>query len=160
MKKRATAEIAEGDTLENIKKVAIVAMFSDDVLMDQLVLKGGNAMDLIHQVNSRASIDLDFSMTDDLDFDTVYPKVQRALHKTFEIDGYLAFDIKMSARPRHSADDDLAQFWGGYLIEFKLISLERADAIGQDIDTMRQQAIRLGKGTKFTIDLSRYEYTD
>lgn len=34
-------------SLEQIKKLAVTAMFSDDELMDQLVLKGGNAMALI-----------------------------------------------------------------------------------------------------------------
>jgi hypothetical protein len=36
-------------------------MFADDELMDFFVLKGRNAMDLAHQMNSRASIELDFS---------------------------------------------------------------------------------------------------
>jgi predicted nucleotidyltransferase component of viral defense system len=30
--------------------------------MDQLVLKGGNALDLIYGISTRASMDLDFSV--------------------------------------------------------------------------------------------------
>ena len=52
-------------TLDQIKKLAVMAMFSDDDLMDQLVLKGGNAMALIHKLTSRESVDLDFSMRHD-----------------------------------------------------------------------------------------------
>lgn len=64
-KKGVAAEVAVADELETIKKAGIVAMFADDDLMDQLVLKGGNAMDVVLGVNSRASVDLDFSMRDD-----------------------------------------------------------------------------------------------
>jgi predicted nucleotidyltransferase component of viral defense system len=53
------------DTLESIKKLTVTAMFSDDELFDHLVLKGGNAMDLVHRLSNRASIDLDFSMKHD-----------------------------------------------------------------------------------------------
>lgn len=74
---RAAAEVPQGDELERIKKTAIVAMFADDELMDLLVLKGGNAMGLVHQVNARASIDLDFSTGDDLDLEQVLPKARR-----------------------------------------------------------------------------------
>ncbi|HET6251016.1 MAG TPA: hypothetical protein VFE47_25225 [Tepidisphaeraceae bacterium] len=36
-----------------IKKLVIIAMFSDDDLMDRLVLKGGNAIDLLYRVSAR-----------------------------------------------------------------------------------------------------------
>ena len=42
-------------------------MFSDDDLMNLLVLKGDNALDVIHRIASRASIDLDFSVENDFD---------------------------------------------------------------------------------------------
>ena len=48
--------------LERIKKLSIIAMFSDDYLMDILVLKGGNAIDIIYGIASRASLDLDLSL--------------------------------------------------------------------------------------------------
>lgn len=44
--------------------------------MDLLVLKGGNAMDLVHQVNARASIDLDFSTARDLNLEQTLDRVQ------------------------------------------------------------------------------------
>lgn len=148
----------QGEELELIKKTAVVAMFADDELMDLLVLKGGNAMDLVHQVNSRASIDLDFSTGDDLDFEQTLPKVQEGLEKTFMTEGYKAFDIKMTDRPG-KMPDDLAAFWGGYLVEFKLIKAARADELKHDVEQMRREAIMLGEGPKFTMDISRHEYT-
>jgi hypothetical protein len=156
-KNRSTAAVAKGDELETIKKAAIVAMFADDELMELLVLKGGNAVDLVHQVNSRASVDLDFSTPDDLDHQLIRPKIERALQSTFDLQGYHAFDIKMTPRPGQMPDA-LAAFWGGYLVEFKLLSKERAEAVGRSLETMRREAIRLGEGTKFTIDISRHEY--
>lgn len=157
-KNRTAAETPEGEELDLIKKTAVVAMFADDELMDLLVLKGGNAMDLVHQANARASIDLDFSTADDLDFEQTLPKVQAALVGTFETQGYKAFDIKMTSRPG-KMPDELAAFWGGYLVEFKLIKVARADALGHDLERMRREAIRLGEGPKFTMDISRHEYT-
>ncbi len=35
---------------EKIKKLVIVPMFSDHALMERFVLKGGNALDIIHHV--------------------------------------------------------------------------------------------------------------
>lgn len=158
-KKRVVAEVAGGPKLESLKKAGIVAMFADDELMDLLVLKGGNAMDVVLQVNSRASVDLDFSMRDDLDYGVVGPKLERALQSTYSLHGYVAFDVKISSRPS-KMPDELAPFWGGYLIEFKLISKQRADDAGRDLETMRREAVWLGEGTKFTIDISRHEYVE
>lgn len=153
----APAEKLSADSLDQIKKTAIVAMFADDELMDLLVLKGGNAMDIVHQVNARASIDLDFSIGDDLDLDSVLPKVEHALVKTFALEGYRAFDIKIHIRPGQMPDE-LAAFWGGYLVEFKLISVARAAAVGDNLEQLRREAIQLGEGTRFTMDISRHEF--
>ena len=46
--------------LEHIKRLTIIAMFSDGDLMERLVLKGGNLLDIVHRVSTRASIDADF----------------------------------------------------------------------------------------------------
>lgn len=156
-KDRAPAGLATAGELDLIKRTAIVAMFSDDELLDLLVLKGGNAMDIIHQTNSRASVDLDFSMEEDLELDVVQPKIAHALQARFEEHKYHAFDVKMISRPVINSED-LATFWGGYLVEFKLISMKRADEVKYDLGTMRREALRLGEGTKFTIDISRHEY--
>lgn len=158
-RKGVAAEVAHGVQLDAIKKAGIMAMFANDELMDLLVLKGGNAMDVVLQVNSRASVDLDFSMGDDLDCAQVRPKVERALQSTFDLHGYVAFDIRMNPRPG-KMPDELAAFWGGYLVEFKLISKQRAGEVEHDLETMRREAIRLGEGSKFTIDISRHEYVE
>ena len=153
------AETATPDLLETIKKTTIISLFSDDDLLDLLVLKGGNAMDIVHKVSSRASVDIDLSVDKNFDYDTVWPKVEKAIHDGFAAKGYLAFDIKMTIKPG-KMPDELASFWGGYLVEFKLISLARATEVDRQLDTMRREAIQLGEGSRFTIDISRHEYTD
>jgi len=57
------------DNFERIKKLVIIAMFSDDDLMDILVLKGGNAIDTIHNIALRSSIDVDFSIENEFSKD-------------------------------------------------------------------------------------------
>ena len=49
--------------VEKIKKLATIAMFSDDDLMEMLVLKGANALEIVHGLAVRTSIDLDFSVS-------------------------------------------------------------------------------------------------
>lgn len=157
--KGAAAEVLNETDLDVIKRAAVVAMFADDDLLDILVLKGGNAMDLVHRVSSRASVDLDFSMKADLDHEAALPKMERALQRTFSNHGYHAFDIRLKARPGEMPDE-LAAFWGGYLVEFKLISKARAADLERNLEQMRREAIKLGEGSKFTIDISRHEYIE
>lgn len=147
------------DELTRIKKLTLVAMVVDDELLEQLVLKGGNAIDLIYGLSKRSSLDLDFSTAQDLDLKVVLPKVQRSLESIFRDEGYVAFDIKMVERPS-KMPPELAAFWGGYCVEFKLIQADRATTLGLDLEQMRRQAIIFGEGAKFTIDISRHEYVD
>jgi len=126
MNKKVAAK-GERDVLEQIKKWAVVAMFSDDELMDELVLKGGNAMALIHKLTSRQSIDLDFSMRHDFSggVEAVQRRIETALQRTFRPEGYEPFDFKMAEKPA-KVSEDLADFWGGYGLEFKLCVFQRS----------------------------------
>lgn len=51
--------------LQRVRTLVVVAMFSDDVLMRRLVLKGGNLMDLVYDISARSSLDVDFSIDGD-----------------------------------------------------------------------------------------------
>ena len=155
-----SAQVITPDLLKKIKTTTVISIFSDDDLLDLFVLKGGNAMDLIHQVSSRSSVDLDFSMRNNLDIELVKPKIIEALVSGFKEIGYLAFDIKMTPKPKENLPSVLASFWGGYAVEFKIISLNTATELNENIDDMRRQAINLGRGTKFEIDISCHEYIE
>jgi predicted nucleotidyltransferase component of viral defense system len=82
--------------LDQIKTWAIQAMFSDDDLLEQLVLKGGNAMALVHRISARASIDLDFSLQQDFgeNLKEVAARISGMLSERFRSNG-------VSGQPRH-----------------------------------------------------------
>ncbi len=48
--------------LDKIKKLTLRALMSDEILMQSLVLKGGNALQLVYDITNRGSIDIDFSV--------------------------------------------------------------------------------------------------
>ncbi len=146
---------------QKIKKLGIIAMFSDDALMDRLVLKGGNALDLIHQVSARASVNIDLSMDSDFtagELSEVKKRMENALQATFRPEGLEVFDVRLDERPP-KITADLVDFWGGYGIEFKLIESNRYKEFENDIEALRRNAIPLGQGTKFSIEISKHEYT-
>ena len=145
--------------LERIKNLAIQAMFSDDDLLEQLVLKGGNAMALIHQISARASVDLDFSLQHDFveNLEAVQTRIANTLLKTFRANGFEVFDFKMVERPK-TMTTDMRDFWGGYGVEFKLATTEIYTLYSVNLEEMRKHALNLGAGTKFLIDISRFEY--
>ena len=148
-------------TLEQIKRIAVTAMFADDDMFDNLVLKGGNALHLIHRLGSRYSLDLDFSMRHDWpeDVETFCRRVEKTLDKTFRQNGYVVFDVKMEEKPK-AISEDMARFWGGYAVEFKLIPYAQYKEFEGDIGQLRNRAVSIGQGKKFLIDVSRFEYTE
>jgi hypothetical protein len=134
-------------------------MFSDDRLMDELVLKGGTALDIAYQAASRASLDVDFSMGDEFEsFDALRERVTRCIRRTFEEHQLVAFDIHLTERPT-GLTDDMRGFWGGYLVEFKISTPDNFLSFGQDIEALRRHALPVGanSSTKFTIDISKHE---
>ena len=137
-------------------------MFSDDYLMERLVLKGGNAIDIIYHIGERASIDLDFSMSLDFQADElpiVETRIRRVLEQTFREHDLDAFDIVFVQRPRRKTADS-KQFWGGYRVEFKLIESNRRAEFGSSQSQLRRNALVIGPRQlkTFAIDISKFEY--
>ena len=146
--------------LEHIKKLVIIAMFSDDDLMERLVLKGGNLLDIVYRISTRASVDVDFSIEGEFDeLETFSRRIENALGRTFAEAGYEAFDIRIREVPS-PLSDEMRDFWGGYRIEFKIIERERYEQLKDDIDALRRQAAGVGRGgsTKFSVQISKHEY--
>jgi len=147
--------------LEAIKKLVIVAMFSDPTLEELLVLKGGNAIDIIHKLGTRASVDVDFSIADDLPegLPQFRERIERTLQSTFRPEGYEVFDVHLVPRPE-KVSAELEAFWGGYIVEFKLLDAELLDQHRGDLSAMRRYAVMLGQKSRFFIDISRHEYVE
>ena len=83
---------------------------------------------------------------------------RRLLRDTFRPKGYQVFDVKLEKRPPELTAD-LEDFWGGYRVEFKLIQLDRYKELKENIEALRKNAVQLGQGSKFSIDISKHEYT-
>ena len=161
------SQLLFGDSMTNerirqIKKIALAAMFADDVLMEKLVLKGGNLLDLVYDISVRASVDLDLSIDGDFDepLDKLKLRVESALKRTFKTNGYEVIDVSLKAVPK-TLSDDRADFWGGYELEFKVLTEQTFNENAGDLNKLRMLAIPIGDAgatTKIKIDLSKHEY--
>src|ERR1017187_3775967 len=107
--------------LNEIRRTSIVALFSDDILFERIVLKGGNAMSLVYQLGSRASLDLDFSIDGDFsDVEDARDRIFKTLRERFSTAGYRLFDERFDPKPM-VVNKKKGDRWGGYIVEFKLI---------------------------------------
>lgn len=148
--------------LEEIKRIAIIAMFADDVLMDTLVLKGGNALDIAYKIANRSSIDLDFSMEHDFDSpENYFARISKSLEKSFLENSYRVFDIKIIQRPT-IASPGTPDFWGGYDVTFKIIENDKFEQLQNSADELRKYAAIIAPGHKkiFNMQISKCEYCD
>ena len=125
-------------------------------------MKGGTALEF-YDINYRLSIDLDFSIGDEFkqDLSTIREKIEVALQDSFREAGYIVFDVKLTERP-NKVSPDLADFWGGYIIEFKAIELEKHEQLSTKIDSLRKNATVVGPLNKrtFSIEISKHEYCE
>lgn len=148
--------------IDRIKRLTIIALVSDDSLMERLFLKGGNAIDLIHGVSHRASMDIDFSLAGDFAADeraTLEERLRQLLETTFGEQGLRVFDVRFVPKPRE-VSADLADFWGGYGLEFK-VAASSAFHKG-DLARSRREAIALDARQRrtFFVDFSRFEHCE
>ena len=139
-------------------------MFSDDELMDTLVLKGGNVLDLIYGVSIRSSIDIDFSMKSEFEkeeLNQIVYKIEKILVNTFNEEDLVVFDINFAEKPKH-IKSELKDFWGGYEIEFKVADKNIFSKLKRDISSLRRNALVVGprQRRKFKIEISKFEYCD
>jgi hypothetical protein len=145
---------------DEVKKRTIMAFFSDDELMERLVLKGGNLLDLVYKVSARASVDVDFSVEGELgDIEALSLRIEKTLRTTFREIQYDVFDVEVvKVPPQCSAD--MISFWGGYQVTFKIIEQSLSVQLGGDREKLRRNAASVGArgSTKFKIDISSHEY--
>jgi hypothetical protein len=145
--------------LRQIRRALLTAVASDDLLVELLVLKGGNALELIHRLGERASLDLDFSMEGDAkDAGELDARLRRAVEDRLDSLGLVVFDWKFGPRPNTPREG--MQRWGGYRAEFKVIEREFKNLLGGDLQDLRRQSIEIGPGHErvFQIDISKFEF--
>ena len=144
-----------------IRKLTITALFSDDLLFEQLVLKGGNAMSLVHGISPRDSLDVDFSLETDFgNLEDVLARMERALASRFSVVGLIPFDVKLVSKPSEKRENQQS-WWGGYQLEFKLIEETRHRSFASDRGRLRREAFVVGPNQQriFRVDFTKYEYT-
>lgn len=154
--KKDRAQDAYAVALE-IRKAILTAVAADEFLMERLVLKGGNALEIVHRIGQRASLDMDFSTEGDFeDWKQVGEHLFPALRDRLDAAGYVLFDFKLQPRPSTSEHVD----WGGYRAEFKVITRSKYLRLDGNMEAMRRDSETIGPGDerKFTIDISKYEY--
>ena len=118
----------------DIRRTVIVALFSDDLLTEMLVLKGGNAINLVYGFGSRSSIDVDVSIENDFTNRADFRKrLFTSLRERFRRVGYVLFDEKFVLKPSLGIADGVGE-WGGYEIWFKIIEEKTFDALGGDLE--------------------------
>jgi predicted nucleotidyltransferase component of viral defense system len=148
------------DKLEEIKKLAIISVFADDTLMNTLVLKGGNALDIVYKIASRASIDLDFSIESEFDsINDFVDRLRKSLENNFGENGYIVFDVVIEEKPKQGKAE-FPNFWGGYQLKFKIIDKDDYAKFQENKESLRRNAIVVGplQKKKFSIDVSKWEY--
>lgn len=142
-------------TADEVRLLTIEALFSEPRIGRLFVLKGGNALNLIHGIGGRSSLDIDVSLPEDLG-EVTAELIEEALRKMFEPRGFSIFDCKLSpkpSKPREGQDST----WGGYEFEFKIIGSAHKD---REIEHRRRNAAVVGplNQTKISIDISKHEF--
>jgi len=147
--------------LADVRRLVIIAMFSDDVLFGKLVLKGGNAISLIYKYGARGSLDVDFSIEGEFeDTEDAARRITRALTDRFDAAGFIVFDCTFGPRPLTPSVDNPR--WGGYRIQFKIIERDKHRRFNGELDSIRRNATVIGplQQRVFTIDISRWEFCE
>lgn len=148
--------------LKEIRRIVIIALFSDDVLMEKFVLKGGNALDIIHNIGTRSSIDIDVSISDDFtDLEDTQNRLFKSLRDRFDASGYVVFDESFEPRPSVVREGRSIR-WGGYQVEFKIIDRATFEKHQNDLEKLRRNAAFVSPNMhrKFKIDISKYEFCE
>lgn len=154
------------EELVEIRKLTIIALFSDDDLMFNLVLKGGNALEIGYGLNSRASIDIDVSMINEFKdvglhvLEDVQDRLKNALNRAFEPEGYKVFDVKIKEVPK-KINENMQGFWGAYEASFKIIDPEEYEKHKENYFALNAKSFSTNEGKKkVVIDFGRFEYCE
>jgi predicted nucleotidyltransferase component of viral defense system len=146
--------------VSEIRRIVIVAMFSDDILFEKLALKGGNAVNLVYKFGSRTSIDIDLSIDSDFsDIDDTKNRIFQSLQNRFAEVRYTVFDERFESRPPVETGSGDGR-WGGYEASFKLIETAKYEILAGDGQRAQREAVVVGTQNEriFRIQISKYEY--
>jgi len=160
-KRRAAGD--DEDRFRKLRRLALTAIFSDAEFLRDFALKGGGALDLAYGISARASVDLDISMRGALanGIAAAQGRFESLLVRRFGDEKLHVFDVCFVEQPKE-VSEDLADFWGGYLLTCKFIEPAKAEALGWDVPKMRVNAMPVSSTGSPTleVDISRHEFVD
>ena len=131
---------------QEIKKTAVIALFSDTYLMNRLVFKGGSCLELAYQLFNRSSKDIDFSIEGEFkeeSLETIEKRLCKTFSSHFKAIGYYVLDLSLKHKPRKTPQDIVMS---GYTLGFKLVALDMYQKCPQDLVKLRNLALTLGSG--------------
>lgn len=146
------------EATDKIRTAVITALFSIDAFHNRLVLKGGNALRLVYKIQERTSLDLDFSLDGDFyDIAVTRKLIFWNLRDRLDSAGYYVFDESFDRKPPNPLGT-----WGGYLLEFKVVSREDLRSLGTDLENLRRRAIKVDSGQKriWRVEISKHEHCE
>lgn len=147
-----------------LRREIICAIAEDRRICKVLVLKGGNALALVHELGERSSLDLDYSVTEsEFEEEEFGASIRGALENRLTQHGLKVFDWKFLRRPScPSPNRPLG--WGGFRGEFKVVEETVWQKHGGNVDKLRNIAWGVapggGSGRVFKLDLSCNEWTE
>lgn len=135
----------------------LVAVYSHNVLSENMYLKGGQALRFVHGLKSRLSRDSDFSFPQKIEEEDIFFNyLKSAIKKEFLKNRLHVIDFKLTRKPQIKPTGS-PDFWAGWAIEFKLITKEQ-----KNLSKIRQSASAIvPEGfltNKIPIDISEMEY--
>lgn len=150
------------ELVNKIKRLTIISLASDDNLVETLVLKGGNALEILFnsRTHSRASYDLDYSIVSDFtDLEDSVNRIHKSLSQTFLENDFVLIDFKFEKKPKIS-NLKTSDFWGGYRFTFKVLEKEKYDEFNGNIKLQIRNSIALfpNNSTNFDLEISKFEF--
>ena len=143
--------------IEDVITEVIVAIYGNSQLARLLILKGGSAMRLFDNKNTRLSIDADFSIVNDIaNSATVFQEMERCFDDRFLLHGFELIDFKANRKPK-KLRKGFPDWWGGWACEFTIVDQQHRK---KTLEAKRRNAhIPEGSNSpKISIDLSEHEY--
>ncbi len=143
-----------------IRKLILMGVFAEDYLADHMVLKGGNALALVHKVGHRASLDLDFSVEKELDLERLTEGLAKGLAFTLNPVGLRVCKLKVAEVPVLDGYDKWP-WWGGYLATFQVVTAKDFEKYFGDARGLGTNALKIyGEKKTFQIEIGKHEWIE
>ena len=142
--------------IDEVITEAIIAIYQSNELSDLLILKGGGAIRLFDGLDSRLSIDADFSTKGAISAEVLYTAINTNVARAFDALGYDVIDLRVERRPKKRRKG-FPEKWGGWSCKFKLVDSKHGD---KTQETRRRNALvpEGANSSVIELDISEYEF--